>query len=242
MEALPAAWRYARREDGTEQATWVGRSSPGLATHFHDEHQVTVVLVGLRRFATPAGPVAAAAGEVVVLPAGLPHRALGLDGRASSSLNLYVRSEQATRAPRSAALLLPAPRGLRGDHAPDGHDLRDWLDRLLRRAAPAGAEPCEAERLVASVAGVDATVHAVAAAWGLSREGFTRRFRRAVGMAPAAYKAIARLNAARELLAAGTPPAAAAADAGFADQSHLGRGFRAAFGVTPAAYRAVVAR
>jgi AraC-like DNA-binding protein len=32
-------------------------------------------------------------------------------------------------------------------------------------------------------------------------------------------------------------PAKAAADAGFADQSHLGRAFRSHFGTTPKAYR-----
>ncbi|MFS2116612.1 helix-turn-helix domain-containing protein, partial [Herbaspirillum frisingense] len=41
------------------------------------------------------------------------------------------------------------------------------------------------------------------------------------------------------LLAAGHDPAQVAADAGFADQSHLGRWFRRAYRITPAAYRRV---
>jgi AraC-like DNA-binding protein len=46
-----------------------------------------------------------------------------------------------------------------------------------------------------------------------------------------------RLVRARRMLAAGEPPAAAAAACGFADQSHLGRWFRRAYGLTPGAYR-----
>jgi transcriptional regulator GlxA family with amidase domain len=49
-----------------------------------------------------------------------------------------------------------------------------------------------------------------------------------------------RLNRARRLLAAGTMPAQAAAEAGFADQSHMGRHFRRTFGVAPGTYRCAV--
>ncbi|MEK6291998.1 MAG: helix-turn-helix domain-containing protein, partial [Paraburkholderia tropica] len=48
---------------------------------------------------------------------------------------------------------------------------------------------------------------------------------------------LARLRAARRLLAAGRTPAQVAAEVGFADQSHLGRWFRRAYRMTPAAYR-----
>jgi AraC-like DNA-binding protein len=36
------------------------------------------------------------------------------------------------------------------------------------------------------------------------------------------------------------PPAAAAAEAGFADQAHLTRWFRRYYGITPGAYRGAV--
>lgn len=65
----------------------------------------------------------------------------------------------------------------------------------------------------------------------------TRAFSAAYGLAPHAYLVQRRLNRARLLLSRGESPAAAAAAAGFADQSHLGRWFRRAFGMTPAGYR-----
>jgi AraC-like DNA-binding protein len=72
----------------------------------------------------------------------------------------------------------------------------------------------------------------------MTREAFSRRFRRTRGVPPSLFRSLTKLNEARLLLRAGLPLAAAAAEAGFADQSHLGRCFRRAFGVTPGAYRA----
>jgi len=87
------------------------------------------------------------------------------------------------------------------------------------------------------VARTDREIGSIARSAGTTREGFIRRFRRLVGLTPHAYRIAARLNAARYLLASDISPAEAAADAGFADQSHLGRAFRSHFGTTPNAYR-----
>jgi AraC-like DNA-binding protein len=77
---------------------------------------------------------------------------------------------------------------------------------------------------------------------GLSREQFTRNFRRRTGMPPHAYRLMRRLNRARALLREGEAVALVAAEVGFADQSHFGRHFRHAFGISPAAYRRAFAR
>ncbi|XVJ98906.1 AraC family transcriptional regulator (plasmid) [Burkholderia vietnamiensis] len=74
---------------------------------------------------------------------------------------------------------------------------------------------------------------------GVDRFRLTRLFQRAYGTSPHAYLVRLRLRAARRLLAAGRTPAQAAADVGFADQSHLGRWFRRAYRMTPAAYRRI---
>jgi len=86
----------------------------------------------------------------------------------------------------------------------------------------------------------DLTADHVAASAGCSRFAAYRAFTQAYGLAPSDYQRQLRLRAARRLLAQGTPPARAAAEAGFADQAHLTRWFRRYYGVTPGAYRAAV--
>jgi len=77
----------------------------------------------------------------------------------------------------------------------------------------------------------------VAMAVGLDRFRLTRQFQQAFGQSPHAYLIRLRLKTARVLLASGCSPAQAAAQVGFADQSHLGRWFRRAWRITPAAYQ-----
>lgn len=71
---------------------------------------------------------------------------------------------------------------------------------------------------------------------GLTRYELTRQFRQRHGTSPYRYSLLRRLDYARDRLATRAPIAAAALDAGFADQPHLTRMFRAAYGVTPAHY------
>jgi AraC-like DNA-binding protein len=81
----------------------------------------------------------------------------------------------------------------------------------------------------------------LAAAAGRSRYAAYRAFRAAWGLAPSEYQRLLRLRAARQCLAAGVPPAEAAATAGFADQAHLTRWFRRCYGITPAEFRRAAA-
>ena len=63
-----------------------------------------------------------------------------------------------------------------------------------------------------------------------------RHFRRAFGTSPDRYRTMRRLDLARAAIARGVPLVRAAAEAGFADQSHLTRQFKKAFGLTPGAW------
>ena len=75
----------------------------------------------------------------------------------------------------------------------------------------------------------------------LSRFELGRRFRAQTGLTPHAYQLNLRIGRARSLLAAGTTPAAVAAECGFADQPHLTRTFKRAVGVSPGRYARAVA-
>jgi AraC-like DNA-binding protein len=76
---------------------------------------------------------------------------------------------------------------------------------------------------------------------GIDRYALARQFRRAFGTSPDRYRTMRRLGRARRLIEHGTPLAEAAAEAGFADQSHLTRQFTRTFGLTPARWAAVAA-
>jgi len=136
-------------------------------------------------------------------------------------------------------------------HGNEGRLARDQtLDRLLTRLggelrrAPLALESSVVPPAIARVrdllhAHMDGNLglDELAGAAGIDRFRLTRLFQRAYGTSPHAYLVRLRLRAARRLLAAGRTPAEAAADVGFADQSHLGRWFRRAYRITPAAYR-----
>jgi AraC-like DNA-binding protein len=76
----------------------------------------------------------------------------------------------------------------------------------------------------------------LAAEAGLSRFQLLRAFARELGLTPHAYLMQRRLSLARGLIDSGLALAAAAHEAGFADQSHMTRAFRRTLGYTPATY------
>lgn len=108
------------------------------------------------------------------------------------------------------------------------------------RHGPARADPLVMEacrRVSAATGGRPLSVSALAAALGVSERQLLRRFRAAVGYGP---KTLARVLRFRAFLDAAwaqpAPPvdlARLAAEAGYADQSHLTRDCRAFAGTTP---------
>lgn len=106
--------------------------------------------------------------------------------------------------------------------------------RMTRRDQVAAA--AKVAELLAACYASPVTGAQVAAVAGSSRHAAYRAFLACYGLAPSEYQRQLRLRAARRLLAAGTPPAQAAAQAGFADQAHLTRWFRRSYGITPARY------
>jgi AraC-like DNA-binding protein/quercetin dioxygenase-like cupin family protein len=73
---------------------------------------------------------------------------------------------------------------------------------------------------------------------GLSRYTLARQFRRAYGTSPDRFRTMRRLELARAGIQAGLPLATVAAEAGFADQSHMTRQFTRAYGMTPGRWAA----
>ena len=71
---------------------------------------------------------------------------------------------------------------------------------------------------------------------GLSVWRFATVFRQQVGLSPHRYICRLRVERAQALILEGMPPARAASEAGFYDQSHLSRHFKNWFGMTPGQY------
>ncbi|MBV8045677.1 MAG: AraC family transcriptional regulator [Paludibacterium sp.] len=81
------------------------------------------------------------------------------------------------------------------------------------------------------------TLDELATVAGLSPFHFLRRFQAHYHVTPQQMLMALRLYQAKQLLAAGLPPAQVAADTGLADQAHLTRAFVRRYGVTPARYQ-----
>jgi len=125
--------------------------------------------------------------------------------------------------------------------------LADVLSARGDDPAPKGSARLDWKRLADARELIDAdAVTGVSAARlehvsGLDRFELARQFRRAFGTSPYRYLVGRRLLAAQRAIAAGEGLAAAAAGAGFADQSHLTRHFKSRFGITPGRYAALIA-
>jgi AraC-like DNA-binding protein len=99
-----------------------------------------------------------------------------------------------------------------------------WAQRAsaLLRADPGGAVP----------------LPEVAARLGMGYESFRKRFRRETGTSPAAFRAVSRLEVARDLLTATTMTNREIADSlGFADEYHFSKRYSRWAGIGPAAER-----
>lgn len=222
-------WLYRRpATQEIVELAMVHGSEVALPTHFHDEDQITFVLSGQRRFRIADGLIELRPGQGAFITAGTPHSSLP-EPEGVVCFNAYLRAGVSVL----SRLVEDMARHWRRDGCFSLPDLAGMVRAHRQGSADDVGVPSTVLPFCASGTVCDAAERAC-----MSREGFSRRFRRAHGVAPSVFRSLTRLNEARLLLRAGIPLAAVAAEAGFADQSHLGRCFRNTFGVTPGRYRA----
>lgn len=122
--------------------------------------------------------------------------------------------------------------------------LETLLGALLRELAPQLSAPerrgngriADAVDYLDSHVEEDVSLDELCRITGLRRRQTIEAFRRATGLPPHAWHLQRKILMVKRLLCTGLSPAEAAAQVGFADQSHMGRHFRAIVGITPAAF------
>lgn len=222
--------------------------------HWHEEWSFGAIVRGECRCSVAGRPFVARTGDVIAIAPGVVHTgALSAPQYRGAVLvtMLYVPTDwlahEALVAPsRSGVVRMPrlaeSARGLATTA-----EAQAWLRRVvpaLRRRLPADSgavEPAPAsaamraliERVQQAVVGDDLSVADLANRCGVSRERIHRVLTAWIGMAPGDYLRAVRLHRARQMLLAGEPAAAVAAECGFADQAHFTRWFRRSFGYTP---------
>jgi AraC-like DNA-binding protein len=223
-------WEYHRPlNSGAVELGTVRGLDVALPIHFHDEDQMTFVLSGRRRFIIGDDLLQVGPGQGVRIPAGTPHRSLG-ETSELLCINIYM-------APGgySADELISSLARLRHTNGhPGWADLVIVIEQNSYKTGLASAQQNQAS----SYRGPGHSVAEAAQISGMSREGFSRHFKKSHGMPPRWFHLIAKLNDARRLLRMGESIAGVAAQTGFADQSHMGRLFRRVFGVSPGRYSA----
>jgi AraC-like DNA-binding protein len=196
--------------------------------HFHPEVQVVTVTHGWRAYSTPFGDFCASPGDILIIPARLPHTSHGTS--ASIVTHLYVPSDH----PSAHGIVVPQI--TRCVRAQTPSNILDAIGSM-RRDGRRENQSVSTVALLEQILNQEVSVSSIAAQLGYSTDGFIRAFRRQFGMTPAAYRLAHRLMNARSRLKKGDTVAEVAYATSFADQSHFGRLFRRAYGATPGAYR-----
>jgi AraC-like DNA-binding protein len=238
-----------------------------MPVHAHAQFQLTLYDGGPRRFKVARHDFAGGPRASIIIQAGEPHSSVPLDDPLLTLRTFYLEESLVAEVAASLwggggtvafrdPLLGDAPTvaQLRAAHrALDRRDLEgeEKTCIALRQLVQRHATPTGSPRRIPASDTTVATVREIledrateniglgelAAAAGLSRFHLIRVFERRYGVTPFAYQRNQRIEKARAVLRTGSSLAEAAAAAGFADQSHLGRSFRAVMGATPGQYR-----
>lgn len=253
-----ANWmRRSSAQDGIEsiEAFFHGNA---YAWHRHDTYAIGCTLAGVQSFNYRGGKRDSLPGHTIVLHPDEPH-----DGQAGTDEGfryrmIYVEPALIQSVLGGQALpfidggvtmdrrLLRATQALLRDAS--AHDAIERNDALVELAlALSAASGTPARRVAADYASAarardylqscwqrNVSMEELSGAAGRDRWSLSRDFRVFYGTSPHRYLTMRRLDAARKLMICGFTMADAAAESGFADQSHMTRHFKQAFGLTPA--------
>jgi AraC-like DNA-binding protein len=264
---IPEKPRYRRHPHlGIETVAYRGPLER-MPTHAHAEFQLTLYAGGPRRFKVAGHDFAGSPRTSIIIQAGEPHSSVPIADPILALRTFYIEERTVAEVAASLwggkgtvvfrnPLIDDAETVMRLEAAHRALDHRTLegeeksclaLQRLVRRnATPTGparrttgadARVAKAREILDDRTAENVGLDELAKVAGISRFHLIRVFQRRYGLTPFAYQRNRRIEKARAVLRAGRSIADAAAAAGFADQSHLGRSFRAVMGSTPGEYR-----
>jgi AraC-like DNA-binding protein len=229
-------------------------SARSFARHTHDQFGIGLVDRGAQTSASGRGPVEVMAGDLITVNPGEVHDGLPVDDQGRSWRMLYLDPDamkRLTGSPHDFAFPMLRLAGLAACFGHLFHAVQHVSGKLaveealvtLRKAlddrpsrALNQANVSRAIQVLQDDPARPITLANLSDEAGLSRFHFLRSFAKATGLTPHAFQVQARLHLARRMILAGHPLAAVAAEAGFADQSHLTRLFHRSYGMTPGRY------
>lgn len=265
--STPGADSWMRRAPGALPRIEARFTGQAYAPHRHDTYAIGLTLEGVQSFDYRGAARHSLPGQLIVLHPDELH-----DGRAGDGGQFRYRTAYIAPAALQAILggrPLPFIKGGVSDHpalrravgallADLDHDLdslaeTDALYDLAQALLAAAGEAPTGGTIDARAADLARAVIEESLAPGISlarlevetgrdRWSLSRDFRALYGTSPYRYLIHRRLDRASALLREGHSCAQAAADCGFADQSHLIRHFKAAVGLTPQVWLRTAAR
>lgn len=261
-DALVGEARYSPlRIERTRELTADGRNNYMLTIHDTDYE---LEIEGGRTFHVAKGDIVIVNESVrhsLALP-GVQVTAIVLDERQMAGLSPAIRSEPLHRVPATvpgavllagyARMLLDTPADEAAARLAGGHlheltalALEQRLDRPARETAGIGGARLAMikEDIARNLTDPELDIDTIARRQGVSPRYVQRLFERE-GTTFSEYLRAARLDFARDTLAAGDPRtiSAIAFDAGFGDLSHFNKAFRRRFGATPSDIRTAALR
>ncbi|MFC5755837.1 AraC family transcriptional regulator [Rhizobium sp. GCM10022189] len=242
----------------------VATSGHRFARHTHEQFGIGLIFSGAQKSLSGRGMVEAEAGDLITVNPNEVHDGapigearswsiLYFDPAVMDGLSREVAQDSAGRSeiPRPVihdGRLADRFRALFFAVTGEGERLRceelllSVIADTMREAAmqdepaPAPRSVVHARSLIDDDPAAEISLADLARESGLSRFQVLRAFARATGFTPHAYLVQARVHLARRLIAGGAGLAQAAAESGFADQSHMTRAFVCRYGLTPGAY------
>lgn len=217
------------------------RYGPSLRqrAHTHGVAHLSLVLAGSFQEECGRNDITFQSGRVALRPEGLRHAAtFSPDGALILTYTFPAQAPPITTPYWSAPLprehlraLTPLLLSGDGESAEAAWDLITIARHTPPRTRPSAWITAVRDQLLEAPA--SASLNEIASKAGRHRVHLSRSFLAAFGETPSVFRRRAMLERALRLVARGRSPAAAAAEAGFSDQSHFNRACRDIYGATP---------